>query len=119
MSFTRSKNDRGNYDLESRGVVMQAQNLMFENSPNGQAFTRNLAGDGLLFGKIPGRDLAFNSCDIESELYGIGANNMIKPLVKVEPQPIPLKSLNIYKKQELQLPSDLILEKNQRQLPFN
>jgi hypothetical protein len=119
MSSTRNNNTPGDYALQQWSLTQQFQNALYPNAANGQAFTRNLAGNGLLVGRMAGRDLANNSCDIESELFGIGSTNLVQPLAKVQPDFIPLKSLNVFEKPGVYMPKDLFVEANQRALPLN
>jgi hypothetical protein len=119
MSSTRNINTPGNYSLEQWSLTKQFQNTLYENAPNGQAYTRNLAGDGLLVGRMANRDLASNSTDIESDLWGVGSTNLVQPLAKVQPEFIPLKSLNVFVKPGVYMPKDLFVEANQRALPLN
>jgi hypothetical protein len=95
MASTRNKNTPGNYALEQEAYAKQYLEKMYIHSPQGKAQQTVLPGDGLLIGKMHGRDLASNSCDIESFLWGIGSTNLVNPLPKVEPLIHSLPSLNV------------------------
>jgi hypothetical protein len=119
MASTRNLNTPGDYALEQSTYTQQFAHTLYEHSSNGQAYTRNFPGNGLLPGGLSRNDLATNSCDIESELFGIGSTNLVQPLAKVEPKLIPLQSLNLYQKPVLYIPKDLFIEPNQRDLGIN
>lgn len=119
MSSTRSKNTPGNYSLEQWSLTKQFQTALYENNPNGQAYTRTLAGNGLLVGRMANSDLATNAVDIETDLLGIGSTNLVQPLAKVQPDLLPLKSLDLFRTPELYMPKDLFVEANQRAMPLN
>ena len=95
MASTRNKNTPGNYALEQEAYSKQYSENMFLHSSRGKPLQPSFPGDGLLIGKMHGRDLASNSCDIESFLWGIGSTNLVQPLPKVEPLIHSLPSLNV------------------------
>lgn len=98
MSSTRNKNTPGNYAMERWSDTKIKTELMYINAARGQAITTQLPGDGLLACRIAGRDLAYNYCDIESALFGIGSTNLENPLPKINPEIHYLRSLNIIQK---------------------
>jgi len=79
----------------------------------------NLAGNGLLMGRMAGRDLAKNDCDIESFLFGIGSTNLVDPLPPVVPHINRIPTLDILRKTPMVLPPILSIEPGQRYLYLN
>ena len=58
--------------------------------------------------------LSNNSCDIESQLFGIGSTNLVTPLQPVVPEIKPLQSLAIMNKTPVIIPGDLVVQGEQR-----
>ena len=119
MTSTRNKNTPGNYASEKWSNMKQHDERMYIHASQGQAISTQLPGNGLLSGRIAGRDLASNSCDIESALFGIGSTNLEQPLPKVNPEINYLKSLNIMKKIPMLTPLHHINEPDQRPMYLN
>jgi hypothetical protein len=65
-------------------------------------------------GKIAHTNLAYNACDIESQLFGIGSTNLVNPASPVKPDYKYIQSLNIIDKLPVIIPEPLVIEKNQR-----
>lgn len=114
MASTRNNNTPGNYEQQQIGITKQYDSRMYIHSSNGQASSCNFAGDGLVHGRMAARDLASNSCDIESFLFGIGSTNLVNPLPPVVPEIHSLKSLHVIDRIPMALPRDLQVEAKQR-----
>jgi hypothetical protein len=78
-------------------------------------------GDGLLGAKTAREVMAFNACDIESKLFGIGTTNLVKPLPEIQPKfndvdanLRELQSLSIIDRVELVMPEPLNVSKTER-----
>ena len=119
MASTRNKNTPGNYALEQWSLDKQYQSQIFVNGAQGRPVEPLYAGDGLNGGRIVGRDLAKNDCDIESFLFGIGSTNLVSPLPVVRPELRELKSLDIIQKKPMFVPEALIVEPHQRHFYLN
>lgn len=119
MSSTRNKNTPGNYSLEKWSNSKKHEEVMYIHASQGQAISTQLPGNGLLSGRVAGADLASNSCDIESALFGIGSTNLENPLPKVTPQINYLRSLNIIDKIPVITPIHYENEPNQRPMYLN
>ena len=91
---------------------------MYTHSSNGQPASIHFAGDGLIHGRMPARDLASNGCDIESFLFGIGSTNLVNPKPDLHPELNNLPTLDIIDRVPLILPEILVVERNQRQYPM-
>uniref|UniRef100_A0A6C0B6N8 Uncharacterized protein n=1 Tax=viral metagenome TaxID=1070528 RepID=A0A6C0B6N8_9ZZZZ len=102
MASTRNKNTTGNYSLEVEGKREQAQYKVSElySVPR----ETNFFGDGLLAGRVGPAKLSSNYCDIESDLRGIGATNLVQPHTPVVPDINQLKTLNIIDRIPLIIP---------------
>ena len=78
-------------------------------------------GNGLLGAKTAREVMAFNACDIESKLFGIGTTNLVKPLPEIQPRfkdvdanLRELQSLSIIDRVELVMPEPLKVSNNER-----
>jgi hypothetical protein len=69
--------------------------------------------------KTTGINLASNSADIESQLFGIGSTNLVEPRPSVAPDVYQLKSLNIAYKVPVFVPAPFAPEPNQRAMYLN
>lgn len=112
MASTRNRNMQGNY----RDQVAQSMRRM-----DYQLFDRSIAhtgygGNGLITGKIPNDKLGKNAVDIESYLFGIGSTQLENPQPEYIPQPIPLPPVDLFARQPIIKPANLIIEKEQRPL---
>jgi hypothetical protein len=116
MSSTRNKNQSENYELEILSKRKQMEYYMYENSANSMAHSTNLPGNGLLTGRLASSSLSENYCDIESFLYGIGANNMVKRKEQLVANLYEMTNLNIINKAPMIIDKPFIQEKNQRPL---
>jgi len=112
MASTRSKNTPGDYKLEQRNNTEIASYSEYKSY--GQPTQTNFPGNGLLTGRIASENLSANSCDIESELFGIGSTNLETPRAPYGGELKSIQSLNIIKKSPLMIPEQLVVEKNQR-----
>ena len=119
MASTRNKNSPGNYNLETNANRQQFQYETFINGSQGQGSTRHFAGDGLLQGRLRGRDLADNDTDIESYLFGIGSTNLVHALPPVVPRPISMSSLSTIRRLPVVVPNPLEIDKGQRPMFLN
>ena len=117
MTSTSNRNFNGNYEAEQRQYSEHLAYQHYINNSNGQAYTNNLPGVGLLPGKIYSANLSRNNIDVESFLRGTGSLNLVEPessLNNIKPDLIDLASLNIHDKLPVILPKDLVIEKNVR-----
>jgi hypothetical protein len=67
--------------------------------------------------------MTFNACDIESRLFGIGSNNLVKSIVEIQPEfkdvdsnLRDLKSLSIIDRTKLIMPEPLKISNTERYL---
>jgi len=112
MASTRDRNCLGDYRLEQKKNIQSREYSLYKEF--GVPQTVQFAGDGLLMGRMANHTLSSNSCDIESQLFGIGANNLVKPKEKVNPDIIRLQSLSIIDRPTVLIPEPLFVEPNQR-----
>lgn len=113
MSSTRSKNTIGNYKAEQWSLNQQAEYLPYK--LYGAPVHTYFCGDGLIGQRVGPMKLSGNFCDIESSLLGINSTNLVSPQPEVVPEIKQLKSLSIFQKSPVILPSPLVVEANQRQ----
>jgi hypothetical protein len=117
MASTRNKNTPGDYELEQNiNTHIDAYKTMRSST---YAFNNYFAGDGLLAGKTPREVICSNYCDVESELFGIGTTNLVKPKAPVVPSFNPVKSLNVIDRIPVIIPQPLVVENGQRPMYLN
>lgn len=114
MAATRNKNTPGNYKLELESKISNASYQTYE--PYVVPNQTNFAGNGLIMGRIGASKLSENSCDIESQLRGIGSTNLVNPQTEITPEINQLKSLNLITGIPLILPEPFVHDSQQR--PF-
>ena len=112
MASTRNKNTLGNYNAEQWSLNEQINYNTYKSY--GVPQSAYYAGDGLIHGRMASEQLSNNSCDIESQLFGIGSTNLVTPLPPVVPEIKPLQSLAIMNKTPVIIPGDLVVQGEQR-----
>jgi hypothetical protein len=117
MSSTRNRNTQGDYNLVKRADEKIGEYLSYETF--GVPMQNYHPGDGLLGASTCRNVLAHNACDIESTLFGIGANNLVTPSKPIEPQFKTLKSLSIIDKAPLIMPKPLEVSDKNRPMYLN
>jgi len=120
MSSTRSRNTPGNYQSEQNRNNLQNDYMSFEKSSfYGTVPVAYFPGNGLVGMKTAGLNLASNSADIESQLFGIGSTNLVEPRAPVAPNVYQLESLNVAYKAPVIVPEEFRPVANQRAMPLN
>jgi hypothetical protein len=120
MASTRTRNTPGDYASEQRINNHHNDYMSFEKSSfYGTVPQACFPGNGLIGMKTPGLNLSANSCDIESQLFGIGSTNLVSPQIPIAPDLYALKSLNVAYKAPVILPETFVPTENQRALPRN
>ena len=109
MASTRNRNTTGDYELEKKRYEQQCRYSNGEKS-FGLPVQSYFPGHGLMPANICRNELTHNACDVESQLFGIGANNLVTPQAKIEPQYKKLKNLDICDK-----PKQIVMDYK----PFN
>jgi len=117
MSSTRDRNTPGDYNLVKRSNEKISAYLSYDTF--GVPNQNYHPGDGLLGASTSRNVLSHNACDIESTLFGIGANNLVNPQKPVKPQLKTLKSLSIMDKTPLILPKPLEVSEKNRPMYLN
>lgn len=114
MASTRNKNTNGNYQLEKMGNNNFSNWIVYDNyaTPTASYFP----GNGLLMGRIGSSQLSSNFYDIESNLRGIGANNLENPLPQCHPQINSFQWLNICNRADVILPETFMVSNTQKPL---
>tara|TARA_Y200000002_G_scaffold179573_2_gene148112 strand:+ start:5372 stop:5728 length:357 start_codon:yes stop_codon:yes gene_type:complete len=114
MASTRNKNCYGNYVEEQKMNKGVGEYMTYKNSASAKAHTSYHPGKGLLPAKTAREELCNNYTDVESQLFGIGTTNLVKPKEMVKPVCKDPKSINFIDGLEVYLPEPLVIEKNQR-----
>lgn len=118
MASTRSKNTPGNFYLKQQSTQHGASYVTDRQYAYPQQVL--MAGTGVLQGYMGNAVLAQNPQDIESFLFGIGANNLITPAASpFQAQVVDHSSLTILDRRvPLVMPADLVVPNDQRQYPL-
>jgi hypothetical protein len=120
MASTRSRNTPGNYASEQQINNQQNDYMSFEKSSfYGTVPATYFPGQGLVGMKTAGLNLASNSADIESQLFGIGSTNLVSPQIPVAPDVYALNSLNVAYKAPVIIPVAFAPVPNQRAMYLN
>ena len=117
MASTRNKNTPGDYRLEKDSILIQRE---YRTNPVFSVPTQSYhPGNGLLGAKTSRDVMASNACDIESSLFGIGANNLENPRPANVPDLHTLKSLSIMDRIPIIQPSPLVISRANRPMYLN
>ena len=118
MASTRSINTPGNYYLKQQATQHGSSYLTDRQYAYPTRVLR--AGTGLLQGYMGNAVLAQNPQDIESFLFGIGANNLVAPSTSpFEAQLVDHRSWTMLENRvPLVMPADLVVQNDQRQYPM-
>jgi hypothetical protein len=120
MASTRNRNTPGDYALEQRSIALNNDYMSYDKSSYyGTVTDTYFPGNGLVGMKTAGMNLASNSADIESQLFGIGSTNLVEPRRPIAPDVYQLKSLNVADRVPLVLSDKFSLQPNQRPMPLN
>ena len=113
MASTRDKNSPANYKLEKLAIQKTAETLMFEN--NGNAHVYKPAFPEFYSPSFMTPDiLSHNFIEIDSNLKGIGSNNLENPKSHMIAKLKTLPNVSFFDRQPLIMPVDLSIEHNQR-----
>lgn len=112
MASTRPRNYPGNYQAEQISINEQAMYNI--NDARGAPPLNCYAGNGLLPSKMPSMNLSNNACDIESQLFGIGATNLVNPKPEILLNAKPIPSLSIAKRMPLIVPEKMLPQEGRR-----
>ena len=119
MAATRKKNMYGNYCLEQRQNRLIEDWQLYKNGGNGFSYDPKMPGFGLNPGQHPWQELSHNPADIETFLWGIGSNNMIKQQSSCfTPQLRELPFENLIQQKPVLMPTPLAVKKDVRPFPL-
>jgi len=104
MTSTRNRNMPGDYRLDKKASLSPGEKTLYLHSPYGIAQQTHFPGLGLIGARIPRSELSTNSCDIETQLFGIGSCDLENPRPQITPAIKPLTSLNICDRTPLIMP---------------
>ncbi len=124
MASTRNKNCPGDYDLQQRAYRQSFERMSFDHSSFvGHPTQSYMPGQGLVGGKIAPRILAQNFSDVESDLFGIGATNLVEGpriLPVTAESPLQYQYLDVaLRPRELIMPAAFAPQENQRPMYLN
>ena len=85
MASTRNNNTQADYCLQQRALNDSRRHLSFANSANGRAFDPAMPCIGYTPSHMPASFFSNNPTQIETRLFGIGANNLVCPQAPYTP----------------------------------
>jgi hypothetical protein len=112
MASGRDKNSAGNYYLEQ--FSLNKEHKYKVNPEYSVAEKTCFPGNGLLTGRYCNDLLCNNGTDVESYLFGIGANNLVKPQPKMVAKIKKLDQISLFETRPIILPKTWEPEKGQR-----
>ena len=110
MTSTRNRNTPGNYTLDKQASIAPCEKTIYLHSPYGIAQQTYFPGAGLIGARVPRSELSTNSCDIETQLFGIGSCDLENQRPKTIPNIKPLQSLNICNRVPLIMPKPFTVD---------
>ena len=115
MSSTRNKNTKEDYNLEKNknGRYNDYQDYKYSR----KNYDPKYPGFGFTPTQISGKDLSYNYVNIESQLWGIGANDLENPRPQQTPDYKHMNEVATIEQEDVILPRPLYIERNQRHLP--
>lgn len=118
MASTRSKNTRGDYNLQQRSYNDARNYVGYENSQSGKAYMNAMPCLGITPSHMPREAFSNNSVDIESALLGINSTNLVTPQAPVVPNLKQIGEVKFFDRLPNYIPEPLVVEKNQRPFPI-
>ena len=115
MASTRNKNTKEDYILEKQ--QNRNYNCYQDYKYSRHNYDPKMPGFGFTPTQIPGKDLSHNYVTIESQLWGIGANDLENNREFQTPDYRHMNERVLTEKQPVFMPDPLVIEKNQRHLP--
>ena len=112
MASTRNINMKNEYCLEQRMNTEICKDRTYEHRRT--AYNTALPCFGINVGHMPNNVLSFNATDIESNLYGVGSTNLVKPEREFTPRLKKLPGVSFFDRPETVIPEPLVIENNQR-----
>lgn len=115
MASTRNKNTKEDYLLEKQ--KNNNYNSYQDYKYSRHNYDPKMPGFGFTPTQIPGKDLSHNYVTIESQLWGIGANDLENNRKTQTPDYKNMNERVLIEKQPVLMPDPLVIIKNQRHLP--
>jgi hypothetical protein len=114
MASTRNINKQAEYCVEQRKNTGVLGYQSYMHSQHGNSRNTAIPNAGINMGSLPREHLSYNPVDIESNLRGIGASNLVGGVFKVAPALKELPSVKFFDRTEVFVPEPLVVEGNQR-----
>ena len=112
MASTRNINMQSEYCLEQKMNENICKDRTFELRRT--AYNNALPCFGVNVGHMPNYVLSNNATDIESNLYGVGSTNLVKPEREFTPRLKKLPGVSFFERPDTVIPEPLVIENNQR-----
>ena len=112
MASTRNNNMPNEYCLQQQqnNQILKDRTSKFRRT----AFESAIPCVGVNVGGMPNTVLSFNPTNTESNLYGIGATNLVTPNKEFTPRIKKLPTIAFFERMEVLLPNPLVIIQNQR-----
>lgn len=117
MASTRNKNMPSDYCLQQRNYSLANEYKLYQYSQNGKAYETAIPSVGYTPSHMPREAFSNNSVDIESNLFGINANNLVYHQEPLNPDFKTLDFKSFFDRKKTIMPEPLVVEKSNRPFP--
>tara|TARA_B100000927_G_scaffold291697_1_gene295826 strand:- start:13586 stop:13954 length:369 start_codon:yes stop_codon:yes gene_type:complete len=116
MTDTSLKNSKGSYNQEQHSINKQFNHNSWKYKciSENTAFPCRGINMPMMTNGYNNNILTNNASDIESQLFGIGSTNLVKPKKQVKPDFNCIDNIKFFNTLETVMPNPLIIENNQR-----
>ena len=112
MASTQNKNMPKEYCLEQQQNTHISDDRTYKLRRT--AYTSAIPCVGVNVGGMPNTVLSYNPTNTESNLYGIGATNLVTPNKEFTPRIKKLPNIAFFERPKVILPDPLVIMRNQR-----
>ena len=85
MASTRNNNMPAEYCNQQQENNLASNYTLYKNSSSGQSYSPAMSTFGVYSSRMPASNFSNNYIDIETQLFGIGSTNLVKPKTEVNP----------------------------------
>lgn len=118
MASTRNNNTPGDYCLQQKAYTNSLQHNTYEYSYAGRAYDPAIPCLGITPSRMARDTLSNNPVEIESALWGINSVNLVDPQPAVVPELKKAKEISFFTRNQLIMPEEFSLLKDQRPFPI-
>jgi len=117
MSSTRNINMRAEHNVQVQKDDLANRYQLYGNSSSGMAYNPAISTFGVYSSHMPPQHFSTNHVDIETDLFGIGSTNLVKPKSVIHPDLKTVKEKSFFNRIPFIMPDPIVIEKDQRPFP--